>query len=224
MFCPVDHTSGSALNPPASSIWQITATTKLKNPPPPKNLFCDTELNNSYIFFHLNQVTLCCMGWPLHTDTLIPNNRVSWQFIVKTHNLCVSLACDGKSSVAVVHVPWIYISSVCWHGVADTSCIREVSKQIWTPAWNSRQWGHWSWCLSIWQHRRWWLLPVLICGLCYVTLFWNVSSVIGGAPFSSAYSAQFKFTLADTKEGVFRILHGCWFVVCLSMLVLVYWC
>lgn len=63
--------------------------------------------------------------------------------------------CNLCWCVILVHVN---ISSVCWHGMADTSCVREVPKPLWPTSWNSGQWGHWSWDLSIWQHRRWALL------------------------------------------------------------------
>lgn len=61
-------------------------------------------------------------------------------------------------------------SSVRWHGVADTSCVREVPKPFWPPSWNSGQWGHRSWHLSIWQHRRW--CSCSVCWMYCVTSSW----------------------------------------------------
>lgn len=88
--------------------------------------------------------------------TYSENSLNSCHYTVCWHSLCWC--------VILVH---INISSVCWHGMADTSCVREVPKPIWPTSWNSGQWGHWSWDLSIRQHRRWSLLHGPLSELLY---------------------------------------------------------
>lgn len=83
-----------------------------------------------------------------------------WTPCRKVHEPCVSPLCVDILFCFCFPFLKTY-SSVRWHGVADTSCVREVPKPFWPPSWNSGQWGHRSWHLSIWQHRRWWLLHAL---------------------------------------------------------------
>ena len=98
-------------------------------------------------------------------------STLSWQNIQMWSQPCVDLVLWWHCVFSQT-----YISSVCWHGVADTSCVREVPKSCWPSAWNIGQWGHWSWHFGIWQHRRWWLFACSssACGMRCVTLFWRL--------------------------------------------------
>lgn len=134
--------------------------------------------------------------WPLR-DIWSQNQRVSRKtYSENSQNSCHYTVCWHILCWCVILLH-VNISSVCWHGMADTSCVRKVPKPFWPTSWNSGQWGHWSWYLSIWQHRRWSLLHRTLCELLYFCsgvpvyilhngskLFYQITGIILGQDFA----------------------------------------
>lgn len=134
---------------------------------------------------HFQQASLSLSEWRPHRDILNPNQQVSGQPAGSFPKLCcvtglfVDVLCCCTCPVLQIN-----ISSVCWHGVADASCVREVPESLWPPSWNNGQWGRWSQHFSIWQHRRWGLLhlfsQLVACNIVNFTIRMKCSQLLMG--------------------------------------------